>query len=134
MGQDFTTWRWGTLHRIDFVSNPLGLSGISLIEQYVNVTDLPVSGSNLSINATANYGSDEDEYAVTSGSALRMIVDMNHPNDGVGIHPTGQSGHPADANYRSMVSDWQTFRYTVLQMRRDEIERSAANTLILKTE
>src|SRR5260221_8219488 len=50
LGTDYTGWSWGKIHQATFTSNPLGLSGINFIEDFVNAGPVAVSGGIGTIN------------------------------------------------------------------------------------
>ncbi|MCS6871867.1 MAG: penicillin acylase family protein [Anaerolineae bacterium] len=130
LGSDFKAWRWDALHKIDFVSNPLGQSGISLIENYVNIADVPIGGSGATVHHTSSYG--DDPFNVTGMSVLRVIFDFADLERSVGIHSTGQSGHPASPHYRDLVGPWSRFEAYPLRRDRKAIEAAAVHTLTLQ--
>ncbi len=130
LGADFTKWRWDALHQINFISNPLGLSGISLIEDYVNITGVPVGGSAATIHRTSSY--DDDPFLVTEISVVRMIIDFADLENSIGVHSTGQSGHPASPHYRSLVERWARFENLPLRFSRAAVEAAAMETLTLR--
>lgn len=125
-------WAWGKLHTASFVNNPLGLSGIGPIEQIVNAGPLGMGGSITTVQRMGYNANATDPYEVTSISALRMIVDLSDPNKSIGLHPTGQSGHPVSGHYRDLIEGWRTGVYLPLAGDRAEIEKSAVETLTLK--
>jgi penicillin amidase len=132
LGADFTEWRWDALHTIDFISNPLGQSGISLIEDYVNVAKIPVGGNAATLHRTSSYG--DDAFGVTEIAVLRVIFDLADLSRSVGIHSTGQSGHPASPHYRDLVQPWARFEAYPLSLDRNAIEASAVHTLTLRSD
>lgn len=130
LGENFRQWRWGDIHTTTFVSNPLGISGISLIEDYVNAGPVRTSGSNETINRAG--WSVEAPYAVGGLSSLRMIVDMADPDGGLWIHTTGQSGHPASLYYREMIDRWRNVLYDRMRFTRAAVEGATAHRQTLQ--
>src|SRR5690606_33646385 len=53
VGSDMESWNWGELHTATFVSDPLGQSGIGLIERIVNRGPYAVGGTTSAGNATS---------------------------------------------------------------------------------
>ncbi len=131
LGTDVNTWRWDALHKLNFISNPLGQSGIGLIESYVNITDVPMGGAAATINRSSSYG--EGPFEVTEISVLRVIFDFADLERSIGIHSTGQSGHPASPHYRDLVSAWRRFEGYPLRLDRAAIEASAVHRLTLQS-
>ena len=130
LGSDFRAWRWGALHTARFVSNPLGASGIGLIEDFVNAGPVAVSGSAETINRTG--WSTARPYATGSLSSMRMIVDMADLENSRWIHTTGQSGHPSSIYYREQIDRWRLIEYDSMRFDRSAIQRAAINTLTLE--
>ena len=46
-------------------------------------------------------------FDVKSIPAMRMVIDLADLSRSVGIHSTGQSGHPFSKDYDNMIPDWQ---------------------------
>ena len=44
-------WEWGRLHTMTFVHQPLGQSGIGLLENLFNSKTIPARGDNLTVDA-----------------------------------------------------------------------------------
>jgi penicillin G amidase len=132
MGADRSRWAWGTLHTAVFVSNPLGLSGIGIVEDLVNRNGGPTSGGGAIINATAWSGI--DAYELSALPSLRMIVGMDDLTLSMGIHTTGQSGHPLSQHYADMIPIWQAMEYQPMWWTRDQVAANASATLTLKAQ
>jgi penicillin amidase len=130
LGENHRQWRWGDLHTTSFVSNPLGISGISPIEDYVNAGPVRTSGSSETINRAAWRA--ESPYEVGTLSSFRMIVDLSDPDGGLWVHTTGQSGHPASLYYREMIDRWRNVQYDRMRFTRTAVEGAAANRLTLQ--
>ena len=130
LGADRTAWAWGDLHVSNFISNPLGASGITVIENLFNITDRPTSGGAATLNAT-RWRSLED-FEVASVPSMRMIVDFSDFGNNLSIHTTGQSGHPMSPHYNDMVDEWRNIDYRPMLFDRQAILDDAAATLILQ--
>lgn len=132
MGEDRDTWSWGQLHTATFVSNPLGASGISLIEDAVNRGPVGVGGGSAIVNATGwRVG---DDFSVRSVPSMRMIIDLADFDNSVTMNTTGQSGHPFDEHYDSLIDSWATVEYKPMLFTRERVEADAASTLTLQPE
>ena len=130
LGKNRDKWEWGDLHTATFVSNPLGQSGIGLIENLVNRGPFPTSGSTDTINNTVWYTSSGD-FSVKWVPSMRIIVDLDDFNNSVTIHTTGQSGHPYSKHYDDMINLWRNIKYQPMLWTRDQVEKAAVNHLIL---
>jgi penicillin amidase len=127
---DRTNWTWGRLHTATFVSNPLGLSGIEVIEELVNRGPFETSGSASIINATG-WNASSGTFGVTTVPSMRMIVDLSNLARSQTIHTTGQSGHPFSPHYSDMIELWRTIQYHPMHWEREAVQTAAVNTLIL---
>jgi penicillin amidase len=130
LGTDKSKWKWGDLHTATFVSNPLGLSGISLIENVVNRGPVATSGGT-AVNATG-WDAREGNFVVQSLPSMRMIVDLSDLSQSVTMHTTGQSGHPSSEHYGDMIDSWRAIQYHPMLFTREQVTAGVANTLILK--
>jgi penicillin amidase len=130
VGGDMESWTWGELHTATFVSDPLGQSGISLIERVVNRGPYPVDGGTSAVNATS--WSWNNVAAVTGHPSMRMIVDLGNLDQSQTVHPTGQSGHPFHAHYDDMIPLWQNGEYHPMWFTREAVQEAATQELLLQ--
>ncbi len=130
MGNNPAEWQWGTLHTATFVSNPLGASGISLIENLVNRGPVAVNGGTDSVNATG-WDPSSGDFTTRSLPSMRMIVDVANFDDSVTMHTTGQSGHPSSPHYSDMINSWRTIQYHPMLWSRQSVEAATVDRLIL---
>jgi len=130
-GPDREGWSWGAVHAATFVSRPLGQSGIGILEAFVNRGPIPMGGMTDTINNT-RWNVSSGAFDVKSIPAMRMIIDLSDPPRFVGIHSTGQSGHPFSNHYDDMIADWQAGRTYPMPWTREEIEDAAVERLILR--
>jgi len=127
-GKDSSAWSWGGLHQAVFTSNPLGASGIDLIENLVN-RSVPVEGSTGTVNA-ANWRM--NSFDMVSGASFRMIADLSDWDISENINTTGQSGHPFSEHYADLIPLWSTQQYKPMLFGRAAIEAAAASRLTLQ--
>jgi penicillin amidase len=132
LGNDREKWAWGDLHTATFVSNPLGLSGIDLIENQVNRGAARTSGGPAILNATRWSFDDENPFSVATLPSMRMIVDFSDLSNSLTVHTTGQSGHPTSEHYGDMIDDWRNIIYHPMLWLREDVDANAASTLILQ--
>ncbi|GAB5491485.1 MAG: penicillin acylase family protein [Phototrophicaceae bacterium] len=130
LGDNRDDWRWGALHTATFVSNPLGLSGIGLIEDTVNITDIETSGGTAIVNATSWSFSNGLE--VSALPSLRMILDFANLDNSLSIHTTGQSGHPMSPHYSDMVEQWRMIEYNPMLYSPSDVDANARSTFTLE--
>jgi len=134
LGADRDAWSWGALHTATFISNPLGLSGIDLIENMVNRGPVADSGGGPAVNATSWNFSRDDPFDTRSLPSMRMIVDVGAFENSQTIHTTGQSGHPFSPHYDDMIDRWRSIQYHPMLWTRDQVQGAAAETLTLVPE
>ncbi|MGH2544921.1 MAG: penicillin acylase family protein, partial [Ardenticatenaceae bacterium] len=130
VGGEMDDWSWGRIHTATFVSNPLGQSGISVLEAIVNLGPYPVDGGSSAVNA--NGWSFADPASVQGHVSLRMIVDMEAFERSRTIHATGQSGHPFHPHYDDMFPFWRDGRYHPMLWAREQVEAAAQAHLVLR--
>ncbi|MFQ3566477.1 MAG: penicillin acylase family protein [Aggregatilineales bacterium] len=130
LGTDREAWRWGALHTATFVSNPLGLSGIGLIEELVNRGPVETGGGNEIVNATG-WSVNSGDFTVRSLPSMRLIVNFSQEDGGLAMHTTGQSGHPFSPHYDDLISLWAAVDYHPLLFTRAAVEQAAVNRLVL---
>ncbi|MBN1689781.1 MAG: penicillin acylase family protein [Dehalococcoidia bacterium] len=130
MGKDRTQWKWGDIHKTTFVSNPLGASGIGLIESLVNQGPLSNSGTIECLNNTVWYAGNGN-FNTKHGAAMRMIVDLTDFDKSTAINSTGQSGHPGSNWYGDQNVLWAGMVYRPMLWTRQQVDRNSAHTLIL---
>jgi penicillin amidase len=129
LGADHNKWTWGALHLATFRSNPLGQSGISVIENFVNAGPIPVSGGPEIVNATGYSMS--APFAVRGMPSMRLIVNLADADGGLWINATGQSGHPMAATYRDQIERWRMIQYLPLRFTRGAVDGATVNKLEL---
>jgi len=127
-GTDLSTWSWGEMHQAVFVSNPLGASGIDLIENTVN-RSVPTGGSTGTVNA-ANWRM--TSFNMVSGASFRMIADLSNWDISENINTTGQSGHPFSEHYADLIPLWTSLQYKPMLFGRSAVEAAAASRLTLQ--
>jgi penicillin amidase len=129
-GENRENWAWGKLHTATFVSNPLGQSGIDLIENIVNRGPYETSGGSDIVNATGWYYPDTG-FTVRSLPSMRMIVDLSDMSNSQTMHTTGQSGHAYSPHYADMINLWRSIQYHPMLWTRQQVDTAAADRLIL---
>ena len=68
-----TEWKWGRLHTATFRHQPLGDSGIALLEKVFNRGPLPARGSGFTVNAA---GSDDWRLASTERGQRTLLLSL----------------------------------------------------------
>jgi penicillin amidase len=123
-------WKWGRLHGITFVHQPLGESGIAVLEKIFNRGPVEVGGSAFTVDA-ASFDP-EEPYATTRGVSQRLIVDLSDWDNSLSTHTTGQSGLPFHRHYDDMISLWQRVEYHPLLWSKEAVEQHQEGLLLLE--
>lgn len=130
LGNDPRQWEWGQIHTITFVHNPLGQSGISLLEKIFNSATIPARGSNVTVDAASfDYFA---PFAMKRGASQRQIVDLSDWDSSQMIHTTGQSGHAFHPHREDFIELWQNVDYHPMLFSRAAVEANAEGTLVLR--
>ena len=122
-------WEWGRLHTMTFVHQPLGQSGIGLLESLFNSRPIPARGDNFTVDA-ASFEFDQP-FVMVHGASQRYIADMSDLDASQTIHTTGQSGHLFHPHREDFIPMWQNVEYHPMPFSRDAVEANAASTLTL---
>jgi penicillin amidase len=132
LGDDFSSWRWGRVHTVEFRNQTLGESGIGVIERIFNRGPFPLrAGATQVFQAGWSY---DDPFIVTVIPSMRQIIDIGDLSTGLMIHPTGQSGHPGHQHYDDFIDDWRTVRYHSSRWEREAVEKASRERLLLLPE
>jgi len=129
-GENRDNWRWGDLHTATFVSNPLGVSGIDIIEGIVNRGPVATGGGSEIVNATG-WDVGGGNFEVSSVPSMRMIIDLSSFDSSQSMHTTGQSGHPYSDLYGNMIDPWRAIEYHPMLWTREAVEAAAKERLTL---
>jgi penicillin amidase len=128
--KDRTKWRWGDLHKITFLNNTLGVSGIAPLEALANRGPLASPGSFDTIN-NGYWAWRSGKFNVSGEPPMRIITDLGDPSKSVAVNAPGQSGHPCSSNYSNQLDDWVNVKYHTLSWTREQDEKSAVDKLVL---
>lgn len=123
LGSDPEAWRWGALHHVVF-AGPLAM--ITDLAPMFTAGVVETGGDDDTVNQGAfEPGNGYDAAVIAS---WRQIVDLAHPDTAIGVHTTGQSGHPASAHWNDLIPMWANGAYHPLPFSRlavDEAKRSS---------
>jgi penicillin amidase len=128
-GEDTEQWQWGQLHTKTFVHNPLGQSGIGIIEWLFNSDTIPARGDGFTVDAASySFGT---SFAVSHGVSQRYVADLSNLDNSRSIHTTGQSGHLFHPHREDFIPLWQNVEYHPMVFSRAQVEANADTTLTL---
>ena len=127
---DMASWQWGDLHQAPFISDPLGKSGVGLVESLVNRGPFPADGGNSLVNAMS--WDLENPALVNRHPSMRMLVDMGDFEASQMVIPTGQSGHPGNPYYDDQAPLWLNGEYHPMLWSQEAVAAAAVDTLVLQ--
>ena len=117
------------MHRLTFVHQPLGESGIHMLEWLFNSKAVPARGGIFTVDsALPNM---DKPFNAFFGPSQRMIVDLNDLDHSLAINSTGQSGQLFHAHRDDQVDMWQEVQYHQMLFSQRTIDESAKAVLIL---
>ncbi|MBM2715930.1 penicillin acylase family protein [Mesorhizobium caraganae] len=123
MGHDPAEWSWGSIHRLE-LRHPLQ----ELTAEEWSLGPIALGGS----GSTLNYSTyRQDEFSVTTGPSVRMIIDVGSWDNSVFINNPGQSGVPLSNHYRDLASDWHRGEYKPLLYSEHLIQREVDHRIVL---
>ena len=100
LGADMAGWQWGKVHSIEH-KHPLGI--LPVAGKWFNVGPIAVNGGQETIN-NLDFSLDSGGlYKVSSGPALRRVIDLGDPMQQFSVNPTGQSGYFMSPHYQDQA-------------------------------
>jgi penicillin G amidase len=129
-GDNRDNWQWGKIHAATWVSNPLGASGIGLIESMVNRGPYGAAGGMSIVNATS-WDTRDGDFKVKWLPSMRFIADLSDLSKSLTSDTTGQSGHPFSPHYSDMIDQWRTIQYHPMLWTREQIVAATVDRLVL---
>jgi penicillin amidase len=97
-GKDESKWAWGKVHTMT-ITHPMG--GML---PFLNLSPVPYPGDDFTINA--GWWDREKPFDMTSGAAIRIVVDMSNLDTMTLMIPPGQSGHYLSPYYSDLADLW----------------------------
>jgi penicillin amidase len=129
-GSDPAQWKWGRLHYKVFVHNPLGQSGIGVLEDLFNSKAIPARGDSFTVNA-AWLSLEDEPFRMTGGASERYIADLSDLGNSLTVITTGQSGQLFHPHRTDQILPWQNIQYHPMVFDRGVAEASAEGMLTL---
>ncbi len=128
-GANMQKWQWGALHRASF-KHPLG--AVKPLDKVFNRGPFPYGGD----TATVWQGAFIPQLPIPDDAVFtaswRQILDLSDWDNSRGVHPTGQSGHPASKHYADQMPLWLQGKTHPLWWSREKILEHQEGVLILE--
>ena len=128
LGPDPVKWRWGALHHAQFTPAVAAVATPEFKAQ-LSVGPLEVGGSASTPMATTYRPND---FNVTAGASVRMVLDVGAWDNSVVINSPGQSGDPASPHYRDLFPIWAGGGYAPLLYSRAAVMANAERVITVK--
>ena len=125
LGNDFSRWRWGNLHKAEF-AHPL--AGTDPLKQLLNLGSVSRPGDANTVNATYSAGGN---FRQTSGASYRQIIDLADWDRSLVVNVPGQSGQPGSPHYGDLLPLWAEGKYATMLFSREKIESASRDKLLL---
>ncbi|MDP3969130.1 MAG: penicillin acylase family protein [Nocardioides sp.] len=130
--RDPQEWTWGHHHRMDLAHQPLGESGIGVVEWLFNRGGYEVDGGDSIVNATGWTAS--EGYEVDWAPSMRMVVDLADLDASRWINLTGVSGHPFHRHHVDQTDLWVDGETLPWPFSPEAVQEAAEDTLVLRAE
>jgi penicillin amidase len=128
LGSDLYKWKWGRLHRAGFHH---ALGAVKPLDKVFNRGPFPYGGD----TSTVWQGAFVPKFPIPEEAVFtaswRQIMDLHDWDNSRGVHPTGQSGHPAGRHYDDQMPLWLQGQHHPLYWSRDKILANQEGILIL---
>ncbi len=132
LGKDARDWQWGRLHTAAPEHAVLGGEGVPTpVRHLVNPTPQPVGGGSSIVNATS-WDAASSSFGVTSGPAVRMVVDLADLDASTWVTLTGASGHPGSVHYTDQFDAWAAGETFPWPFSVEAVAQAAARELVLR--
>ena len=131
LGGDPAAWQWGRLHTAMLVHEPLGESGIAVLERLFNGKPVPLPGEALSPDANAVSFAPAHRYRSGFGVTQRQILDFRDLGRSLAVNSTGQSGELFHPHRDDQTELWSRGAYRTLPFSRPAVDAATRERLTL---
>ncbi|WP_075351192.1 penicillin acylase family protein [Algoriphagus marinus] len=129
LGSNWKDWNW---EKAIISEHPHPLGSQKPLDKIFNVKTEPLKANAEGINKLAFKLNGGGIYKVTSGPAMRIILDFEDVEKSISVLPTGQSGNRFSKHYRDQAKMYVKGRYRSQLMNRNDILNNSGDPLILK--
>ena len=127
LGPDMAAWRWGELHHAHFVPAAAAF-GDAAMKAKLSHGPAAVPGSAFTV-AAATYRM--DDFAMTNGASVRMVMDVGEWDSSLIINTPGQSGDPESPHYSDLFPLWAKGEFVPMLWSRGAVEAAAEQVIEL---
>jgi penicillin amidase len=127
-GKDQKDWKWKSAVKLE---HPHPLGSQKPLDKILNVKTDPVAANEESVNKLAFRLNGDGVYKVTSGPAMRIILDFGDVDASISVLPTGNSGNRFSKHYADQKDLYVKGRYRPQLMNEEEIKDKSKGKLVL---
>jgi penicillin G amidase len=127
-GDNFRDWDWENAVTIEH-AHPLGTQ--KPLDKIFNVRTEAVEANEEAVNKLAFKLNGEGIYKVTSGPAMRIILDFYDVEGSVSVLPTGNSGNRFSKHYADQKELYAEGKYRPQLMNEETIKEESKNKMVL---
>ena len=127
-GKNSTEWKWRNAVSLE---HPHPLGSQKPLDKLFNVRSGPVEANEEALNKLAFDLNGEGVYRVTSGPAMRIILDFGDVEGSVSVLPTGNSGNRFSRHYADQKELYTKGRYRPQLMNKEQIKSKSKGKLVL---
>ncbi len=128
-GNNSKDWEW---EKAVTIEHPHPLGAQKPLDKLFNVRTEAVEANEEAVNKLAFKLNGEGIYKVTSGPAMRIILDFADVESSVSVLPTGNSGNRFSKHYADQKELYAKGKYRPQLMNEEEIKEDSKNKLVLK--
>ncbi len=129
LGNNSSKWNWGKVVKLEH-PHPLGAQ--KPLDRLFNVKSIPVSANEESVNKLAFSFNGDGIYHVSSGPAMRIVLDFADVEASESILPTGQSGNIFSSWYKDQEKMFSNGKYRPQLMNEEVIKGTYASKLVFR--
>ena len=127
-GKNPTNWLW---RKVVSVEHNHALGAKKPLNKLFNVGPIYIDGNKEALNKLDFAWNESGQYQVTSGPAMRIILDFGDINGSLSILPTGQSGNVYSPHYKDQARKFALGQYRGQWMSMDSVLAYDHNILVL---
>lgn len=128
-GDDPAGWRYGRVHSVTLVHQPLGQSGIAPLMWAFNSATYPARGTAFTVDAAMPDFT--QPFAVVFGTSQRMIVDLGDLDRSLWVNSTGECALPFHRHREDQTKRWIGLDYYPLLATEAKLRAAAEDRLEL---
>jgi penicillin amidase len=126
-GNDIKNWNW---ENALVAEHPHPLGAQKPLDKIFNVRTGALPANEESVNKLAFKLNGEGIYRVTSGPAMRIILDFENVEESVSVLPTGNSGNRFSKHYADQKELFAKGKYRLQMMKESDIKEKSKGKLV----